>query len=125
MPRSEYHAIVQMGGIIFTAEDVHRLGAVEVARRAADHASRGTDTIYLTLDIDILDPGYVPGRSAVDPIGVTPVQLREMLQVLAPYPLGAMDLNEVNPRLDVSGRSISLAAEMAMTLITSGKLSTP
>ena len=39
-----------------------------------------------------------------------------MLNVLTEYPLDAMDIMEVSPRLDPSGRSTSLAAEMALTV---------
>ena len=112
----QFDEINAMGGVIFTAESIHELGAKEVARRASEHAMDGCDVIYCTLDIDIVDPGYLPGTGAADPSGVTPTQLRDMLSVLADYPLDGMDIMEVSPRLDPSGRSTSLAAEMALTV---------
>ena len=112
----QYDLINAMGGAIFTAEDVHELGAKEVARRASEHAINGCDVIYCSLDIDINDPGYLPGTGVSDPSGITPTQLREMLNVLTDYPLDGMDLMEVSPRLDPSGRTSSLAAEMALTV---------
>lgn len=112
----QFDQINAMGGAIFTAETIHELGPKEVARRACEHAIRGCNVIYCTLDIDIVDPGYLPGTGVSDPSGVTPTQLREMLAVLTEYPLDAMDIMEVSPRLDPSGRSTSLAAEMALTV---------
>ena len=112
----QYDLINTMGGAIFTAEDVHELGAKEVARRASEHAINGCDVIYCSLDIDINDPGYLPGTGVSDPSGITPTQLREMLNVLTDYPLDGMDIMEVSPRLDPSGRTSSLAAEMALTV---------
>ena len=112
----QFDEINAMGGVIFTAESIHELGAKEVARRASEHAMDGCDVIYCTLDIDIVDPGYLPGTGAADPSGVTPTQLRDMLSVLADYPLDGMDIMEVSPRLDPSGRSNSLAAETALTV---------
>jgi arginase family enzyme len=105
-----------MGGRVFSAEDVHELGALEVARRAAEHAVQGCDVIYVTVDVDLVDPGYLPGTGAADPSGITPAHVRDMLRLIAEYPLGAMDIMEVSPRLDPSGRSESLAAEMALTV---------
>ena len=112
----QFDQINAMGGAIFTAERIHELGPKEVARLACEHAIKGCDVIYCTLDIDIVDPGYLPGTGVSDPSGVTPTQLREMLGVLTEYPLDAMDIMEVSPRLDPSGRSTSLAAEMALTV---------
>ena len=112
----QFDRINAMGGAIFTAEDIHDLGPKEVVRRACEHAINGCDVIYCTLDIDIVDPGYLPGTGVSDPSGVTPTQLRDMLNVLTEYPLDAMDIMEVSPRLDPSGRSTSLAAEMALTV---------
>ena len=112
----QFDQINAMGGAIFTAENVHQLGPKEVARRACEHAIKGCDVIYCTLDIDIVDPGYLPGTGVSDPSGITPTQLRDMLNVLTEYPLDAMDIMEVSPRLDPSGRSTSLAADMALTV---------
>ena len=111
----QFDEINAMGGVIFTAEDIHNLGANEVARLAAEHAIDGCDVIYCTLDVDIVDPGYLPGTGVADPSAVTPTQLRDMVAVIADYPLDAMDIMEVAPRLDPSERSTSLAAEMALT----------
>ena len=113
---NQFDEIHAMGGAIFTSEDIHELGAKEVARRACEHAIKGCDVIYCTLDVDIVDPGYLPGTGAADPSGVTPTQLRDMLNVLTEYPLDAMDIMEIAPLLDPSGRSSSLAAEMALTV---------
>ena len=113
---NQFDEIHAMGGAIFTAEDIHEHGPKEIARRACEHAIKGCDVIYCTLDVDIMDPGYLPGTGAADPSGVTPTQLRTMLNVLTEYPLDAMDIMEIAPLLDPSGRSSSLAAEMALTV---------
>ena len=110
----QYDEINAMGGVIYPAEEVHRLGAAEVAQRASEHAIKDCDVIYCTLDIDIVDPGYLPGTGAADPSGITPTQLREMVQIVAQHSLASMDIVEVSPRLDPSGRSDSLAAHMAL-----------
>lgn len=109
-------AVLRGGGVIFSARDVRRNGPREIAERAGDHAIAQCDRIYVTLDIDVLDSGYLPGTGSIDNNAITPTLLREVLAVLSAYPIGAMDVMEVAPRLDRSGRSGSIAAEMAVTL---------
>jgi agmatinase len=104
------------GGVIFSARDVRSYGPREIAKRAGDHAIVGCDTVYVTLDIDVLDSGFLPGTGSIDNNALTPTLLREVLTVLSEYPIGAMDVMEVSPRLDRSGRSGSIAAEMAVAL---------
>jgi agmatinase len=109
-------AVHRDGGVIFSARDVRRLGPREIAERAGEHAIAGCDTIYVTLDIDVLDSGFLPGTGSIDNNALTPALLHEVLAVLSGYPIGAMDVMEVSPRLDRSGRSGCIAAEMAVTL---------
>ena len=106
------------GGAIFTSDDCHELGAAEVARRAADHAVRGCDAIYLTVDIDFIDTGFFPATGSVVNDAITPTQMIEILQVLSEYPIGALDLVEVSPRIDPSGRSMSISTEIVLTICT-------
>ena len=121
--KHQYDEINAMGGLIFTPKAIHEMGAEEVAQRAAQHALKDCDVIYCTVDIDVVDPGYLPGTGAADPSGISPAQLRDMLKVIAANRLGAADVMEVAPRLDISGRSQSLAAEMTLAIAVT-KLST-
>jgi len=107
------------GGVIYFAKDVHRLGASAVAQQAGDHALQGCGLIYITLDVDVIDAGYLPGTGAVDNNAITPTQIKQILSELVKYPIGSMDIMEVSPRLDPSGRSTSIAAEMAFTVVRS------
>ena len=104
--------IESVGGLVFSAEDIHRIGAPEVARQAIAHASRGCDTIYLSADIDALDAGFLPGTGSIVHSEVTPAQYLEMLHILATAPLCGMDLVEVSPPLDPSGRSERIAGRL-------------
>ena len=67
--------IEKNGGRIFTALDVHSQGPVEIARRAAEHASNGCDYIYLTVDIDFIDTGFFPATGSVVNDAITPLAL--------------------------------------------------
>lgn len=105
------------GGLIFSAEDVHRLGPAEVARGAIAHALRGCERLYLSLDIDALDSGFLPGTGSIVHSEVTPRQYLDLLTALAGAPLCGVDLVEVAPPLDPSGRSERIAARLLLEVL--------
>jgi len=110
--------IESFGGLILSAEDVHRLGAREVARRAIDHALRGVDRLYLTIDVDALDAGFLPGTGSIVHSEITCRQYLDLLEVLATAPLCGIDLVEVSPPLDPSGRSEAIAAQLLFEILS-------
>ena len=109
--------IESAGGLIFSAEDVHQLGAVEVGRRALAHALRGCDRVYVSLDIDALDSGFLPGTGSVVHSEITTRQYLDLLTTFSSAPLCGVDLVEVAPPLDPSGRSERIAARMLMEVL--------
>ena len=109
--------IEEAGGLIFSAEDWHRLGSAEVARRALDHALAGCDQLYLTVDIDALDAGFLPGTGSIVHSEITPRHYLDLLGALSAAPLCGVDLVEVSPPLDPSGRSEEIAARILLEAI--------
>ncbi|MCQ4636222.1 agmatinase [Anaerovorax odorimutans] len=84
------------------ALDVYERGAKAVAealvRKYADY-----DAVYLTLDIDVLDPAFAPGTGTPVAGGLSSRELIEIFKVLIRRaPIKAMDLVEVAPPLDVN-----------------------
>ncbi len=74
------------------------------------------DGIYLTLDMDGFDPGFVPGVGNPEPLGLSP---REVFSVLSKLPkFDGCDIVELNPSFDPSGASQSVAARLAHFLLT-------
>ncbi|MCG8606095.1 arginase family protein, partial [bacterium] len=67
--------------------------------------------VYVTLDLDGLDPAYAPGVSHPVPGGLTARQVLELIQSL-PGRLIGMDAVEVNPDLDVNDQTSILAARL-------------
>ncbi len=61
------------------------------------------DAVYLTLDIDVLDPAFAPGTGTPVSGGLTSRQFIELVkQIIAKLPVKAMDIVEVAPNLDVN-----------------------
>lgn len=71
--------------------------------------------IYLTLDIDVVDPAYAPGTSTPEPLGLTPMQVIEIIEAFSPQLIGC-DLVEVCPPYD-HGQTAILAAKLIKTSI--------
>ncbi len=69
--------------------------------------------VYLSVDIDVLDPAHAPGCGNPVPGGLTSRQLLDLIQHLD-CEIVAMDIVEVNPLLDVHG-STALAAVRVVT----------
>lgn len=91
------------GGTIITAREIRRTGIEHVVRRALDIASDGTDAIYVTVDIDVLELAYAAGTGVASPEGIHPTDLLEALFALGQDPrIGAIDFVELDPRRDVA-----------------------
>ena len=91
----------QMRSHLMTEIEEH--GAEAVVRRAIEEALDGPEVIYLSVDIDVLDPGLAPGTGTPEPGGLmTRELLRAVRQVAGSVELAGMDVVEVSPPFDPS-----------------------
>jgi formiminoglutamase len=91
------------GGTIVTAREIRRTGIDSVITRALSIAGDGTDTIYVTVDIDVLELAYAPGTGVASAEGIHPTDLAEALFTLGKDPrVGAIDFVELDPRRDIA-----------------------
>lgn len=81
------------------APEFEEMGAVEAAKQSLAWAREGTEKIYLTVDIDALNPGEAPGTGWAEPGGLTVQQLIDFVRYVAPY-VDVLDLAELNPVFD-------------------------
>jgi arginase len=66
--------------------------------------------VYLSLDIDVLDPGFAPGVSHHEPGGMSPRDVLNIIQGLK-VPIVGADIVELNPKRDHTGVSAMVAAK--------------
>jgi agmatinase len=86
----------EQGIASFFMHDVRDLGIREVVGRALAHVGEGP--VYLTVDIDVLDPAFAPGTGTPEPGGMTSVDLLwAVREVAAQAEVVAADLVEVIP----------------------------
>jgi arginase family enzyme len=72
--------------------------------------------LYISLDLDVLDPAFAPGVSHFEPGGLTTRELIDILQGLQGNVVGA-DIVEFNPRQDASGRTAMVAAKLLKEMV--------
>lgn len=81
-------------------------------RKLPDPASLRFDTpVYVSVDIDALDPAFAPGVSHREPGGLTTRQVIDYIQALTGPVVGA-DIVEYNPRCDISNQTALVAAKL-------------
>ncbi len=78
----------------------------------------GDKPVYLTLDLDVLDPSAFPGTGTPEAGGVTYVQLLEaLLAVCEKVDIVGLDMNELSPTYDASGISTATACKLVRELL--------
>ncbi|MBE0681958.1 MAG: arginase [Anaerolineales bacterium] len=106
------------GAMVMSMEQVDRFGMVTVVEKAIEHISRDVDGIFLSLDLDALDPRHAPGVGTPVPAGLTQREAHLACELIAETgKLIGMDLVEVNPILDIQNQTASLAVEFALSAL--------
>ncbi len=118
-------SIVQLGIRAGTREEF------ALARTAARHSTPRVELptavwtwlegrpLYVTVDIDVLDPSEAPGTGNPEAEGPSAAEVLSLLRRLTPLHLVGIDLVEVSPPLDPSGRTAVLAAILLREMILS------
>ena len=103
------------GVTMITAQDVHERGPTAVAEQI--RRVLGDAPVYLSFDIDALDPAFAPGTGTPEVGGLATWQARAILRRLAGLNFAGMDVVEVSPPYDVSEITALAAATMAWDYI--------
>jgi agmatinase len=89
--------------------------AVELSA-ASRHEFDGVP-VFLSVDLDVLDPSIFPGTGNPEPGGPSYTQLRSALLALSELDVVAVDLVETSPGLDPSGVTSVVAAELCREVL--------
>jgi len=106
------------GVLVMGMEHIDRYGMVNVVERAIAQVSQDVDGIYLSLDLDALDPEHAPGVGTPVPAGLNQRETHLACEMIHETgKLIGMDLVEVNPILDSRNRTATLAVEFALSAL--------
>jgi agmatinase len=100
-----YQDSKERGNLILTASQVRREGTPAIISRFPR-----SENIYVTVDIDVLDPSIAPGTGSPCPDGLLYRELKALLRGVSKCGrVVGMDLVEVNPYIDASGLTSAVA----------------
>ena len=95
-------------------EDVEEKGIVSITEKAIDLAKDGTDALYLSVDIDVLDTSAAPGTGMPIPGGLTNRELLKAVRMICSTGVSGYDVTEASPYNDPANiTAISAAAVVA------------
>jgi agmatinase len=94
---------------------VAELGAGEVAVRVRERV--GDAPVYVSVDVDVLDPAHAPGTGTPEAGGLTSRELLQVLRGLAGLPLVSADVVEVAPAYDHAEITAIAAAHIVYELL--------
>lgn len=92
-----------------TSYDIMDNGIAWAVKKALDEVEN--ERIYLSVDIDGIDPAYAPGTGTLEPFGLTPMDVKKTINLIGDR-LAAFDVMEVCPPADPSGITSNLAARL-------------
>ena len=74
------------------------------------------DELYVSIDLDVVDPAFAPGVGNPEAVGITSRELYDLVTSLENKKIVGSDVVELNPSFD-NGSTASLAAKMISTII--------
>jgi agmatinase len=107
----------RLGFSIIGSHDVERAGMPAMLERM--HARLGDRPIYVSVDIDVLDPAHAPGTGTPEAGGLTSRELLEFLRGLREHRIVGADVVEVAPAYDHAQLTGIAASHVAYELLTS------
>jgi len=97
-----------MGFTVLTTDELRDLGAQEYGRLVLDKV--GTRPVFMSFDIDFLDPAFAPGTGTPEVGGFSTAEGLAFLRALRGIKLAGCDVVEVSPPYDGPGMQTALAA---------------
>ena len=106
----------QLGARVMPIEEVFELGIPAVIGQI--QAMMGERRVYVSLDIDAVDPAFAPGTGTPEVGGLTSYQMLQLVRGLRGLNLVGFDLVEVNPAFDHGDITSILAANLAFEFLS-------
>jgi agmatinase len=110
MERAVHEWTIQQGVTILPSQQVHEQGPAAIVERV--RAVVGDGPVYLSFDIDALDPAFAPGTGTPEVGGLATWQAQAILRRLTGLHFVGMDIVEVSPPYDVAETTALAGATM-------------
>lgn len=108
----------EKGVMVMGMEQIDRMSLATVVEKAIERVSRDADGIYLSFDMDSMDPRHAPGVGTPVPAGLTQREGHLICEMIAETgKLIGMDMVEVNAILDIQNQTAALAVEYVLSAL--------
>jgi arginase len=106
----------EVGVNVFTMKEIDRLGLAAVMEQAIELATRDTNGLHISFDMDAVDPDYAPGVGTRVAGGLTYREAHLSLELIADSgKMTSLEIVEVNPTFDHENRTAIMAAELILS----------
>ncbi|MEE4300150.1 MAG: agmatinase [Pseudomonadales bacterium] len=106
----------ESGMTVVHAEDVDEMGIDALVAKCREVVGDGP--VYVTLDVDGIDPAYTPGTGTPEVGGLTPRETQRLLRGLAGLDIVGGDVVEVAPQYDPSHNTAHVGAQMLFEILS-------
>ena len=120
---SELEDDARAGFALIRSEDFSRRSAEDIADQVRERLGPGP--VYISVDIDVLDPAFAPGTGSPEVAGISTREMFDVLRLLRGLRIVGADVVEVAPAYDHAGITGLAAAHTAWELITLMGLESP
>ncbi|QHW29700.1 formimidoylglutamase [Paenibacillus rhizovicinus] len=116
MNAKPYHDYVVGKGVrVFSSRDVRRMGIDPILDQALALAGEGTEAIYVSFDVDVIDQSFAPGCPAIGTGGMNPWDALDALYRLGALPqVKGIDFVCIDPSADVRNITSRLAVQFML-----------
>jgi agmatinase len=117
------------GTTAITMSDIDRWGLERIAEMALEIAWKNAKAVFLSFDIDSVDPAFAPGTGTPESGGLLPREVFRFLHLVSREGLAGMEVVEVSPPYDVADITSVLGVRVVLetlgALVQNGKLGRP
>ena len=113
-PKEIFDWMREQGMRWHTMDEIWQRGFQTVMKDAISEALNAADSLYISIDVDSLDPSFAPGTGTPEPGGIMSADLLRMVRTLClEHNVVGIDIVEVSPAYDVSDLTVNVAHRLA------------
>jgi agmatinase len=113
-PKEIFDWMREQGMRWHTMDEIWQRGFQTVMKDAVAEALAAADSLYISIDVDSLDPSFAPGTGTPEPGGIMSADLLRMVRTLClEHNVVGIDIVEVSPAYDVSDLTVNIAHRLA------------
>ena len=115
----EVENIKDAGVTVFTTEEIHKRGMSAVMEDAIAIATKGTDGMHISYDLDVIDPKICPGVSVPAVDGINLDEAYDAVDSIIKHKasLKSLDIVEYNPERDIDNKTKNIAKTILESII--------